>query len=91
MISADPLAELPFRRSPPFSRCPGEDFLGEFDMLIDNAHNLLCLDGSSAMAAGVKGPHIALMAPARTTNSMPALRSLIIAATLSDATRSPKA
>jgi hypothetical protein len=65
----------------------GEDFLGEFDMLIDNAHNLLCLDGSSAMAAGVKGPHIALMAPARTTNGMPALRSLIIAATLSDATR----
>ena len=28
----------------------GEDFLGEFDMLIDNAHNLLCLDDSSAMA-----------------------------------------
>jgi Aspartyl protease len=65
----------------------GEDFLGEFDMLIDNAHNLLCLDDSSAMAADVKGPHIALMAPARTTNGMPALRSLIIAARLSDGTR----
>jgi hypothetical protein len=65
----------------------GEDFLGEFDMLIDNAHNLLCLDDSSAMAADVKGPHIALMAPARTTNGMPALRSLIIGARLSDATR----
>ena len=45
----------------------GEDFLGEFDMLIDNAHNLLCLDDSSAMAADVKGPHIALMALARAT------------------------
>jgi hypothetical protein len=65
----------------------GEDFLGEFDMLIDNAHNLLCLDDSSAMAADVKGPHIALMAPARATNGIPALRSLIIAARLSDGTR----
>jgi len=65
----------------------GEDFLGEFDMLIDNAHKLLCLDDSSAMAADVKGPHIALMAPARATNGMPALRSLIIAARLSDGTR----
>ncbi len=65
----------------------GEDFLGEFDMLIDNAHNLLCLDDSSAMAADVKGPHIALVAPARATNGMPALRSLIIAARLSDGTR----
>jgi hypothetical protein len=65
----------------------GEDFLGEFDMLIDHAHNLLCLDDASAMAADVKGPHIALMEPARTTDGMPALRSLIIAARLSDRTR----
>jgi len=65
----------------------GEDFLGEFDMLIDNADNLLCLDDSSAMAAAVKGPHIALIPPARTTNGIPALRSLIIAARLSDGTR----
>ena len=65
----------------------GEDFLGEFDMLIDNAHNLLCLDDSPAMAADVKGPHIALVAPARATNGMPALRSLIIAVRLSDGTR----
>jgi hypothetical protein len=56
-------------------------------MLIDNAHNLLCLDDSSAMAADIKGPHIALMAPARATNGMPALRSLIIAARLSDGAR----
>lgn len=65
----------------------GEDILGEFDMLIDNAHNLLCLDDSSAMAADVKGPHIALMAPTRATNGTPALRSLIIAASLSGGTR----
>ena len=41
----------------------GEDFLEHFDMLIDNAHNLLCLDDSAAMRADVKGPHIALVAP----------------------------
>ena len=56
-------------------------------MLIDNAHNLLCLDDSSAMAADVKGPHIRLVAPARATNGMPALRSLLITARLSDGTR----
>ena len=65
----------------------GEDFLSNFDVLIDNAHNLLCLDDSAAMAADVKGPHIALVAPARATNGMPAFRSLIIAARLSDGTR----
>jgi hypothetical protein len=65
----------------------GEDFLSQFDMLIDNEHNLLCLDDSSAMAANVKGPHIALAAPARAANGMPALRSLIITARLSDGTR----
>jgi hypothetical protein len=65
----------------------GEDFLGQFDILIDNDHNLLCLDDSSAMAAHVKGPRIALAEPARETNGMPALMSLIIAARLSDGTR----
>jgi hypothetical protein len=71
----------------PFRGVLGEDFLGQFDMLIDNAHNLLCLDDSSAMAADVKGPHIALLEPARAANGMPALMSLIIVARLSDGTR----
>jgi hypothetical protein len=39
------------------------------------------------MVAEVKGPHIALAAPARTANGMPALMSLIISARLSDGTR----
>jgi predicted aspartyl protease len=33
----------------------GEDFLGHFDVLIDDAHGLLCLDDSAAMRQGVKG------------------------------------
>jgi hypothetical protein len=65
----------------------GEDFLGQFDVLIDNAHKLLCLDDSSAMAADVKGPHIALVALAQAASGMPAFRSLIIEARLSDGTR----
>ena len=65
----------------------GEDFLSQFDMLIDNAHNLLCLDDSARMRAEVKGPHIALLAPARAANGMPALMSLIIVARLSDGER----
>jgi hypothetical protein len=65
----------------------GEDFLSQFDMLIDNAHSLLCLDDSSAMAADVKGAHIALVALAQAASGMPAFRSLIIEARLSDGTR----
>jgi hypothetical protein len=65
----------------------GEDFLSQFDMLIDNEHNLLCLDDSSALAADIKGPHIALLEPARAANGMPALMSLIIVARLSDGER----
>jgi hypothetical protein len=65
----------------------GEDFLGRFDMLIDNDHNLLCLDDSSAMLAGVKGPHIPLLEPARAADGMPAHMSLIILARLSDGER----
>jgi hypothetical protein len=49
----------------------GEDFLERFDMLIDNAHNLLCLDESAAMRAEVKGSHIALVEPAQTQDGAP--------------------
>src|SRR5258707_3192041 len=65
----------------------GEDFLSQFDMLIDNAHNLLCLDDSARMRADVKGPHIALLEPTRLANGTPALMSLIIVARLSDGER----
>ena len=41
----------------------GEDFLEQFDMLIDNAHKMLCLDESSAMRRDMKGNHIALVTP----------------------------
>jgi hypothetical protein len=65
----------------------GEDFLDRFDMLIDNAHSLLCLDDSAAMRSGVKGLHIPLVAAAERANG-PALPGLlIVAARLTDGTR----
>ena len=65
----------------------GEDFLEHFDMLIDNAHRLLCLDNSAAMRAEVKGPHIPLLATAEPEDGVALPGLLIIAARLSDGTR----
>jgi len=65
----------------------GEDFLEQFDMLIDNAHSILCLDGSPAMRAEVKGTHVALLAPSQTQNGAPLPSSLIVPARLSDGMR----
>src|ERR1700722_12330869 len=65
----------------------GEDFLEHFDMLIDNAHNLLCLDDTGAMRAGVKGTHIPLVDPVEAANGAVLPDLLIIAAHLTDGTR----
>ena len=65
----------------------GEDFLEHFDMLIDNAHGLLCLDDSAAMREDVKGQHIPLVAPTQTADDAQLPKSLIIAARLSDGMR----
>lgn len=39
----------------------GGDFLGHFDVLIDYAHKMLCLDEAKTMQAQVKGEHIVLV------------------------------
>jgi hypothetical protein len=64
----------------------GQDFLNQFDMLIDNDHKLLCLDDSSVMAAHVKGPHVPLVTPVRADN-VPGPTALIVQARLTYATR----
>jgi Aspartyl protease len=65
----------------------GEDFLEQFDLLIDNAHRLLCLDDSTTMRAEVKGPHIPLVATAEAdeVGAMPGL--LLITVRLSGGLR----
>jgi hypothetical protein len=62
----------------------GEDFLEQFDMLIDNGHSLLCLDDSAAMRTGVKGSRIPLQAQA---DGSELASSLIVVARLSDGMR----
>jgi hypothetical protein len=61
----------------------GEDFLEHFDMLIDYAHRLVCLDNSAVMRSEVKGPHIALVTSAQMADGAPLPKLLIIAARLS--------
>jgi hypothetical protein len=65
----------------------GEDFLGRFDMLIDNAHSLLCLDDSATMRANVKGPHIALVTSAQSADSQPLPGQFIVAVRISHGAR----
>jgi hypothetical protein len=65
----------------------GEDFLGQFDMLIDNEHGLLCLDDSATLRANVKGLHIALVAAAESADSQPLSYLLIVAAQIPNARR----
>ena len=65
----------------------GEDFLEQFDMLIDNAHRLLCLDDSTAMRADVKGGHVPLLVPAQTSDGATTPMSLIVSVRLSDGMR----
>ena len=63
----------------------GEDFLEQFDMLIDNGHSLLCLDNSAAMRTEVKGTRIPLQAQAADGSQLAS--SLIVVARLSDGMR----
>jgi hypothetical protein len=65
----------------------GEDFLENFDMLIDNAHSMLCLDNSNAMRGVLKGAHVSLVAPVQTADITRLPSSLIVSARLSDSIR----
>jgi len=58
----------------------GEDFLTHFDLLIDNDRRMLCLDESGAMAAAVKGAHVALAQPYGTDHDLPFTRPLVVEA-----------
>ena len=65
----------------------GEAFLERYDLLIDNAHRLLCLDDSASMRASVKGLHVALETSAKAADGQPLPSRLIVAARLSDGMR----
>jgi Aspartyl protease len=61
----------------------GENFLGHFDLFIDYAHKLLCLDDARVMQHEVKGNHIALVIPPHTEDEAPFTVPLVIPVHLS--------
>jgi hypothetical protein len=61
----------------------GGDFLGHFDVLMDYAHSMLCLDDTKVMQAAVKGAHIALVTQSQAPNEVPLTTLLIIPVHLS--------
>jgi hypothetical protein len=61
----------------------GESFLTRFDLLIDYAHKLLCLDETGAMRERVRGERIPLMAPRNPEDEVPFTERLVIPAHLS--------
>jgi hypothetical protein len=67
----------------------GANFLGHFDVLIDNAHQMLCLDDTGAMQAGMKGKRIALVTPTPPAPGGGSPGSLLLAVHLSSSGSSP--
>ena len=61
----------------------GGDFLGHFDVLMDYAHRILCLDDTKVMQAGVKGGHVPLVTLPQTPDQIPMTKLPIIPVHLS--------
>jgi hypothetical protein len=61
----------------------GGNFLGQFDVLIDYAHSMLCLDETKVMQSQVKGKHIGLVTPLHPQDSVLSTEPLIIPVHLS--------
>jgi hypothetical protein len=62
----------------------GGHFLEHFDVLIDYAHSMLCLDDAKIMRASVKGVHVELVAPASAAGEAPLTGLVIIPVHLSN-------
>lgn len=63
----------------------GEDFLEQFDLLIDNGHTMVCLDETGRMRGEMKGRHVELQSPV--ANGGQLARPLVVAVKLSDGMR----
>jgi len=66
----------------------GENFLSHFDVMIDYAHKLLCLDASTAMRDKLHGERIPLVRP-HPDRDLPFMERLVIVAHLSGARARP--
>ena len=63
----------------------GEDFLKQFDLLIDNAHSMVCLDETGRMRREMKGRHVELLSPSAKGDDL--ARPLVVTVKLSDGMR----
>jgi hypothetical protein len=63
----------------------GEDFLEQFDVLIDNAHSMVCLDETGRMREEIKGRHVELVSQAAKGDNL--VKPLVVAVKLSDGMR----
>jgi hypothetical protein len=63
----------------------GENFLAHFDLLIDYAHKLLCLDETEAMRDRVQGERIPFVRPQHPDSEVPFTERLVISVHLSGA------
>jgi hypothetical protein len=63
----------------------GENFLAHFDLLIDYAHKLLCLDETNSMRESVRGEHIPLVPPQDPERELPFMERLVVSVHLSGA------
>jgi hypothetical protein len=61
----------------------GGDFLRKFDVLIDYARGILCLDDAKVMQSQIKGKHIALVSPPHSDGEVISTEPLIIPVHLS--------
>jgi hypothetical protein len=57
----------------------GENFLERFDLLIDYAHGIVCLDDTKQLQSKVKGEHIALVPPSHPEQNLPYTQALLVA------------
>jgi hypothetical protein len=61
----------------------GGNFLRHFDVFIDNAHGILCLDDRRVMQPEVKGKHVAWVTPPHSDDGVLSTEPLIISVKLS--------
>lgn len=62
----------------------GENFLAHFDLLIDYAHRLFCLDETKLMQGELRGERIPLVTPKHPESELPFSERLVISVSLSD-------
>jgi len=63
----------------------GENFLAHFDVLMDYAHGLLCLDEAKVMEQSIRGERIPLVTSKHPETDMPFSQRLVVSVHLSDA------